>query len=72
MSEDIEKMVDEFLDEQPTGEWERPTDLDIEVWTVVGYDGEGEDVGELEAVIDALETTRNEPWYERLSRELDK
>lgn len=70
MPEDIEKMVDEFLEEAETLEYDVP---EAEVWTIVGADADDVDGnGDLESVLEALETTRSEPWYEKLNRELSK
>jgi hypothetical protein len=68
MPNDIDKMVDEFLEEMDTLPWPAP---EPEVWTVIGADADG-DPGELEAVIEALETASPSPWYEKLVRELDE
>lgn len=70
MPEDIDKIVDDVFEEMDTLVFERQPE--VETWTVIGFDAESEDIGELEAVIEALETTRSEPWYEKLNRELSK
>lgn len=69
MPEDIEKIVDEAFEEMDTLEFGNP---EPEVWTVIGFDAEEDELGDLESVIEALETTRNEPWYQKLGRELSK
>lgn len=68
MPEDIEKMVDDFLDEAPTLEYEAPP----EIWHILGADAEDLTLEEeAELVADACGTaSTKEPWYEKLMREL--
>lgn len=68
MPEDIEKMVDDFVDEMDTLTWEPPQ----ETWHVLGSDAEDlSDEEEAALVAEAVGTVQTkEPWYEKLLREL--